>query len=460
MRARTLLEPIVAYLHGVRYDDLPSAVAARAVDVIVDTVGCAIGGILTEPGAVLARVLRGLAGQGCATGLGVRSGMDLVSAVLLNAYLADILDYEDTVPGLGHPSAVIVPAALAVGETVGATGRDVVVAVVVGYEVGVRVGRAVLPSPERRQQVPVQYSWNAFGAVAAASKLLGLSAEATLDAFGYAGAASPLPTWTTRWGRPAHWLKGNMGEQARAGILGAILAQEGFRGPRRILDSDLGFWRMIGSDRYDPTELTRGLGVCYEVANTHFKPYPACRWLHTTVAAVRSIVQREGLGAEDIEEIIVRSFRDSTDWFDEPEPATLVDAQFSIPYAVAVAFLDVPVGPAWYRPETLYDPQLLALARRVRVEGSEEADVGFRRGLYPSEVTIRTRKGLTFATKEDIAVGSPARPLTTADLKLKFANLTEVVLGSTLASKAWQTGRKLPSLGDVQQFTTKLIPSA
>ncbi|HEY8370331.1 MAG TPA: MmgE/PrpD family protein [Thermodesulfobacteriota bacterium] len=455
MPAAPNLAPLVAYLHGLRAEELPPPVVGRAVEIILDTVGCALGGTRTDLGATQARVLGRLAGSGPATGLGVRRGLDPVSAAFLNATLADALDYEDTL--LGHPSATIVPAALAVGEVVGASGRDVIAAVVAGYEVGVRIARATRPSAERAREIAAGYAWKAFGAVAAAAKLLGLTAEQTMDAFGYAGAASPVPVWITKWRRPLHWLKNNFGEQARAGVLGAFMAREGFRGPRLILDSDLGFWRMIGSDRFDPAELTRGLGTHYEIAETHIKPYPACRFLHTLIEVVRALRERERLRPEDVEAVTVRSFREMTDWFDDPEPETLVDAEFSAPYAVGVALLDLPVGPEWYLPQTMRDRRLLALARTVRLEGSAEADAGFARGLYPVEVTIRTRDGRRLVGAESVPLGSPARPVAAAEVERKFATLAGPVLGAGPAREVWAIGQRLPSLGDIREWTVRLV---
>ncbi len=459
MATNGFLEPVLDYLHGISYDDLPEAVSERALDVVMDTVGCALGGALTDVAAVQVRALTRIAGTGRATALGVGHGLDAVSAVLINAMLSDVLDYEDTIIGLGHPSTAIVPTALAIGETVGASGREILAAVVGGYEVGVRIARAVLPTWQRLQEVPIWQAWNAFGAVAVACKLLGLKAEAGLDAFGYAGAISPLPTWYTRWGRPLHWLKGNYAEQARAGALGAIMAREGVFGPRRLFDSDVGFWRMVGSDRYDPRELTRELGARYETLGIHFKPYPICHFLHPTVEITRSLVKNERLTPDDVEEVVVRSFHYMTEWFDDPAPKTLVDAEFSIPYAVALALLDVPIGPSWYSAETLRNPRMLELASRVRVKGSEEADAGFERGLYPTEVTIRTRRGTTFRAFEERPLGGPGRLLATSDLETKFMNLAVPVLGADLAEHAWRTGRTLPALENVREWTMMLVPA-
>lgn len=459
MPTATRLDPLVTYLHRLKYEELPSAVVERAVDVVIDTAGCILGGSRTEAGAVQARVLVRLAGAGRATAFGVGRAMDPVTATMLNATCADILDYEDTtVPVVAHPSAAIVPAALAIGEELGASGRDVVAAVVAGYEVGLRIGRAVLPSPGRAREVPVSGAWTAFGAAAAAAKLLRLTPDATLDAFGYAGSSTPLPTWYTRYGRPCHWLKGNLASQARAGVLGALLAREGCRGPRGLFDADLGFWRMVGSDRYDPAQLTAGLGARYETLSIHFKAYPICHYLHPTVELVRRLTTTEQIAPEDVEVIVVRAFRSITNWFDDPAPANYVDAQFSIPFAAAVACLDVPIGPTWYRTETLRDPRLLELAHRVRVEGSDEAEAEFERGRYPTAVTIRTHDGRTVTAAEQVPLGAPERPLSRGDLEGKFVSLAEPLLGAAAAARAWRTGQGLPSLADVRQWTAALAP--
>jgi 2-methylcitrate dehydratase PrpD len=445
----------VDYLHALRYADLPPAVRHRTVDVIFDTLGCMLGGAQTDLGKAYARVTARVAGAGDSTAFGIARKVDAVSAAFVNAAHADALDYEDTL--LGHPSAAIVPSALAVGEMLGACGEDVVTAIAGAYDVAVRIGVAITPTPERARDVAVRFAWFGFAAAAAAAKLLRLSVAQIRDAFGYAGASSPLPVWITKWPRPLHWIKNNLAEQARAGVLGALAARDGLGGPRDILESDLGFWRMVGSDRFDPAALHDGLGSRHMILETHFKPYPACRWLHTIIEATQRLYGEHRIGPPEIAEIRVGAPDETASWFVDPVPATLVDAEFSIPYVVAVTLHGIPPGPRWYAEETLRDPSILALAEKVSVHRASVVDHGAGSGgRLPCDVRIVLRDGRELAIEHADPLGSPERPLSDQALREKFIALATTVLGAARAAKAWDERSRFSELPDVRSWTAGL----
>ncbi|MGH7756674.1 MAG: MmgE/PrpD family protein, partial [Vulcanimicrobiaceae bacterium] len=385
----------------------------------------------------------------------LRRRVDAASAAFCNAALSDALDYQDTL--FGHPSATIVPATLAVGELVGATGREIVAAIACAYDISVRIGMAIEPSPERGREVAVHFAWLVFGAAAAAAKLLRLSPAQSLDAFGYAGASSSLPIWITKWQRPLHWMKNNMQDQARAGVMGAFAARAGVRGPRTILDSDLGFWKMVGSDRYDSTRLHDRLGSRYLILETHFKPFPACRWTHTIIEAAQRLRDEHALASTDIEDVLVAISEETTEWFFDPHPRTLVDAEFSLPYVVAAALCGITPGPQWYRPETLRDPALLQVAGRVRVVPLSSIDANTAlRGKLPCEITIRLKGGREVHAAHAGPLGSPERPLNRAALQEKFIRQAEPALGLQGAGEIWDIGRALPKVSNIRDWTALL----
>lgn len=441
----------VDYLHDLRYDGLPQEVRERAIDVLLDTLGCMLGGAATDLGAAYIRVTRRVAGQGPSTAFGIERKVDAVSAAFLNAAHADALDYEDTL--LGHPSSTIVPAALAAGEMAGSSGAEVIAAIVAAYDVSVRIAASITPSPERARDVAVRFAWLGFGAAAAAAKLLRLTAAQTLDAFGYAGASSPLPVWITKWPRPLHWIKNNLSEQARAGVLGVLAAQDGLGGPRQILDSDLGFWRMVGSDRFNPDALHDGLGSRYAILETHFKPYPACRWLHTIIEATQRLRDEHRLNPVDIEAIRVGAPDETANWFIDPVPATQVDAEFSIPYVVAVTLHSIAPGPQWYAAHTLRDPSVLALAKKVSVHQTSVVDHGAGSGgRLPCDVSITLRDGREVQTTHADPLGSPERPLSEGALRHKFMSLATDALGDERAANIWDRRASIAKLQTIREW--------
>ena len=445
----------IDYLRDLRYSDLPQAVRDRTIDVLFDTLGCILGGAETDLGKAYARITARIAGDGQSTAFGIARKVDPVSAAFVNAAHADALDYEDTL--LGHPSATIVPAALAIGEMLGASGEEVVTAIAGAYDVAVRIGAAITPTPERARDIAVRFAWFGFAAAAPAAKLLKLSDEQTQDAFGYAGASSPLPVWITKWPRPLHWIKNNLAEQARAGVLGALAARDGLGGPRDILENELGFWRMVGSDRFDLNALHDGLGSRYTILETHFKPYPACRWLHTIIEATLRLRDEHNVNPEDIAAIRVGAPDETANWFIDPAPATQVDAEFSIPYVVAVALHGVRPGPQWYAEDTLRNPSILALAEKVSVHQASIVDHGAGSGgSLPCEVRLVLRDGKELGMEHAEPLGSPERPLSEAVLREKFVALVTAPLGAAKAAQLWDERSQFAAVSNLRDWTALL----
>jgi 2-methylcitrate dehydratase PrpD len=433
----------VDYLHELRYGDLSEEVRARAIDVLLDTIGCMLGGAATELGEAYVRVTDRIAGQGDSTALGINRKVDAVSAAFVNAAHADALDYEDTL--LGHPSSTIIPAALAIGEMVDATGEDLIAAIVAAYDVSVRIGASITPTPARARDIAVRFAWFGLAAATVGAKLMKLTPEQTLDALGYAGASSPLPVWITKWPRPLHWLKNNLAEQARAGVLGVLAAREGLGGPRTIIDDDLGFWRMVGSDRVNRDALTDRLGEHHSIVDTHFKPYPACRWLHTIIEATERLRDQHQIKPEDVKSIHVGAPDETADWFIDPNPASQIDAEFSIPYVVAVTLHRVKPGPEWYGPKAFGDPKIRELASTVSVRETSSVDHGAGSGgSLPCDVAITLKDGRELKIAHGEPWGSPERPLSTEFLREKFMAMAIPALGDPRANEVWDTLRCHP----------------
>lgn len=433
----------VDYLHDVRYADLSEEVRARASLVLLDTIGCMLGGAATDLGKAYIRLTDRIAGQGSSTALGIARKVDAVSAAFVNAAHADALDYEDTL--LGHPSSTIIPAALAIGEQVDASGEDLIAAIVAAYDVSVRIGASITPTPARARDIAVRFAWFGLAAAAVGAKLMKLTPDQTLDALGYAGASSPLPVWITKWPRPLHWVKNNLAEQARAGVLGVFAASEGFGGPRTIIDSDLGFWRMVGSDRVNRDALTDGLGTHHSILDTHFKPYPACRWLHTIIEATERLRDQHDIKPGEVTSIRVGAPDETADWFIDPSPASQVDAEFSIPYVVSVTLHRVKPGPGWYAPDVLNDPKIRALARTVSVRQTSSVDHGAGSGgSLPCDVAITLRDGREVQIAHGEPLGSPQRPLSAEFLRDKFMAMAIPALGTDRANQVWDLRRALP----------------
>jgi 2-methylcitrate dehydratase PrpD len=422
---------LAAFAATLRLPDVPSDARAQALRCVLETLGCALGGArspLTQ--ATLASALRQAEG-GCATviGLGRRAAPD--RAAFLNAVSANALDFDGGIVRQGHYGPTAVSAALAVGELVGASGPQLLEAVIAGYEVVSRVGRATRASEERRRLVSGYGPHQGFAAVAAAGRLLGLDPDRMTTAFGLYAAFAPLPS-AKQWNwdsRPLSWTKDMVAWPCMAGINAALLAESGFVGPRAIFEGDRGFFRMAGSDRYAPEVLTEGLGRDFEVRRLYFKPYPCCRWSHAAVDAVSEIVGRRGWHDRDVRRIQVGVAREVLEDLRDFAPSTLVDAEFSLPYAAALALLRIPPGPGWHDPALRASPTVEAAMRKVGMYVDPGMDRAFvEEGLVGAVVQVEATGGETDGGRVDVARGGPERPMTDAELEAKFRLLAADVL--------------------------------
>lgn len=407
-----------------RVSSIPGEVLEMAGQCIGDSVACAIAGSTTEPGKIVTAILNDMGGREESTLL----PHDMVPAVIAtcgNGYLANVLDLDDTLNG--HPGACVIPAALAVGERIGAAGPEVLHATILGYEVATRVGDAILPTPERWDQVSGSATFLALGSAVAAAKLLGLSADGVASAIGLAVANAPVPyirKFGTLEANGLSWAKNNYGWAAAGGVQAALLASKGFQGSPTALDGPRGFWVMAGSDRCDFDHMLRGLGDSYQILRTSFKPYPCCRYLHGALDAFSTAMSARPEDAS-ISEIQVEGFAHIGRHYMNPRPLTMIDAQYSLPYALAMTALGFVPGPRWFDSDALNDSRVASLASRVRFTASASFE-GER--AYGARVTIVTRVG---RERAEVAFpkGHPANPLTQEALNHKFHSLAEPVLG-------------------------------
>jgi 2-methylcitrate dehydratase PrpD len=451
---------LVEHIVNANFNDFSDKVIEKAKLLIIDAIGCAIGGKSTEIANIIVDMIRSFGGIPESTIIGFGTKTVCTLASFANSILVNVLDYDDT-GAAGHPGSTIIPAALAVAERVNATGKDFLTAVILGYEVCEKIGAAIQPTWKRYVKVHGK-SHQTFGAVTAAGKLLGLDKNAMLNAFGLAGAFSPVPH-CCKFGLEEHlvaWIKDNVAWMSQAGVFAALLAQKGFIGNHSILDEKNGFWVMAGSDRCDFKKMVNLEE--YAILRVSIKPYPCCRWIHTTLEAINTICHKHQLRPQEIKEITVRSIFALADKFVNYEPKTAIDAQFSIPYTVALTIYDVPHF-YWYSENTLHNPEILAMAKKVKVEKDPHAQSEYvrRRRIYyadfiPSTVEVLTTTGSKFESHIEFAKGSPQRPLTYDEVKEKFINLTSPLIVSKKQKEILETIEKLETLDSIRELTKLL----
>ncbi len=331
---------------------------------------------------------------------------------MVNANAVSILDIDDgNRQAMGHPGGAIVPAVLAVAQDIGSPRADVLSAIVVGYEVAVRVGAS--------EQRPSYHSANytCFGVAAATAYLRELPVEQTAHALGIVGYYGPRLSNLTLSQEMSSNVKESLPWSVVPGIIAADLAAAGFTGNRDVLDI---------AERFDTAKLLGELGESFAIERTYFKKYSCCRWIHSAIEAALDLQLEHGFKAGDIELIEVETFTQADRLNNQCNPPTLTGAQFSVPYCLALALTSGEAALMPLREEALGQSEAVALADKVHLSTSERMDAVFP-DQVPAIVTIHTGTQ-QFTRRVDDPWGEARRPPSDAELVDKLRNLARYSL--------------------------------
>jgi 2-methylcitrate dehydratase PrpD len=417
---------------------IPPHVLLRAKDCVIDTVAVVTQGASLPWSQIVIRYAQSVGAGGAARVLGVEGpSLHAAAAALANGTLAHAFEADNlTRPSAGvHPGGTLLPPALAVAQEIGASGRDLLRAVVAGFEVMVRIGRATKHSNEHRG-FHAPGTTGPFGAAVAAGVLLGLDTERMINAMGIAGSMAGGLMEFARSGTGAMVKRLHLGRAAEAGVVAARLAADGFTGPVSVLEGKAGFLNVFCEDT-DPAALTRDLGTDWLTMALCLKRFPVHMTAQTGVQAVLELKAEHGFSAADVASITVAGTERMATINNIPRPADVMMAQYSIPFCVALAMVRDPRDPASFDDGALTDPAITSLLARTSVIVADPPpDVA-----GASIVTIQLRDG-RFVTKEvrDFN-GTPARPLDRAELHDKFTILTRAHHGdaaTALFERLWR----------------------
>lgn len=432
---------------------LPQATVERTMDLVVDHLGVALHGLDLPWSRIIAEFGTEEGGRPDATVYG-RGRLPARTAALINATMAHGIELDDTHDqSCSHPGAVVIPAALAVAEMTGASGRDLIAAIVAGYEAQTRAGAALTGDLMSRGFHPTALS-GVFGAATAAGRLLGLTSAQMQSAWGLGVSMAsgvmqftqdPLGTMVKRLhaGIPAH-----------NGVLAAMLAARGFQGPRGALDGRAGFVHVF-SPRPEDWRLTQDLGTEFAVDRISIKFYACCRMFHALVDAIRSSREEAGWGADDVEEMTASGPRIMSEGHMEYRPRSVMSAQYSLPYAVTAALMLDPRDPRSFNADTMARADVLAVADRVAAKVSPELEAYFP-AKYPGGFSARLRDGRTIEKTLLDSFGTPERPVDRAGITSKFRALTDGIVPAGRADAILGEVFALVTARDVRPLTALL----
>jgi 2-methylcitrate dehydratase PrpD len=402
-----------------RTDGFAAADLEAARLLVLDWLGSALAGLGTDTGRIFLDYAR-LQPAGRVSLLGLTEGRSVEVAALVNGALSHIVEMDDVErASVTHPGAVVVPAALAVAERVGASGRDFLAAVVAGYEVMVRIGAAL--GPEHYYHFHNTSTAGVFGAAAAAGWLLDLDHDRLVWALGNAGTqAAGLWQFNEEGAltKPLH-----PGRAAANGVLAATLSRLGLTGARQILEGERGFFAGL-APRGTPLRVIEHLGEPGEALRVHaisIKPHASCRHTHAPIDAALALRAQIG-SSDDIAAVRVDTYQAALTLCDRPDPRSAADAKFSLQYCVAMALLRGRVGLAEFAADALADPAARALLARVTV-GVDAAREAAYPATWSAGVSVQLRDGRRLDAAQDRPKGDPENPLSPQELEAKFRQL-------------------------------------
>ena len=438
---RGITRELAAFVAGLRAGDVPAGTRAVLGKALVDALGCGLYGLATPWGRIMAGFAREQQGPAEAAlwGGGVR--VSALNSVLAGGTAIHSFDFDDHSRAKIHPGALVVPVALALAERQGTRGEVVLAAMAAGYETMNRVSQAANPGRARMRGWHLTGTTGTLAAAAAASVILGLDADTTASALGLAGTQS-AGTW-------AFTADGGMskrmhpGRSAQAGLMAALLAQRGFAGPRYILEAEDGGLLFGMSDAPRPAMLTEALGRRWHTDETCFKPHACCGSNHACIDAALELAREHGLRPGDIARIVagVAGVVETQTGF-EYRADSVLNAQMSLRYNIAVALCDGQAYLEQFTPQRIVEPEVVALARRVEIEIDPQIDRAYPE-IYGGKVTLVTRDGRTLSRQVDYSRGMPENPMSHEEIERKYLSLAAAAVGAEHAGRVLQAANAL-----------------
>jgi 2-methylcitrate dehydratase PrpD len=428
---------LAEFAAGLRVDDIPAPVLRRTEDLFLDWLGSVLAGKGARPVESIATFARAMGpADGPSELLISRTRSSPLFAAMVNAAASHVAEQDDVHNGsVFHPAAVVFPPVLAVAQALGASGRDLLVASVAGYEVGIRVGEFL-----GRSHYKIFHTTATAGTLAAAAavgRLLGLDAAQMLHAFGSAGTQSAGLWEFLRDAADSKQL--HTAKAAADGLMAAYLARDGFTGAQRILEGPQGLAAGMSTDA-DPAKLTDRLGQRWALAETSFKFHASCRHTHPAADALQQVMRTQGLKAEDIERVTAHVHQGAIDVLGPVvDPQTVHQSKFSMGTVLGLVAVFDRAGlsefDAHYR-----DSRVVAVRGKVHMRLDVEVD-----GAYPQrwigKVDVLTTDGRTLHGRVDEPKGDPGNTLSRDEIEAKAQQLAAYGRGASEAEMQALIGR-------------------
>jgi 2-methylcitrate dehydratase PrpD len=450
----TMATELAKRITQMRYDDLPGEAVHWAKVSLIDTVACALAGAHEDCATIVARVLGAGRGGGPSLIWGTHARTTPLDAAAINGTAVHALDYDDCNNTLGgHPSVPVLSALIPLAESLGASGKDVLLAFISGFETQARIAMGVNLHHYRKGWHPTA-TLGIFGAAAGSARLLGLDAQQTATALAIAvslssGVKANFGTMT----KPLH-----AGHCARNGLYAALLAREGFTANHGAFEHHHGFLEVFnGAGHYDASKILEHWADPLDILapGVGLKQYPCCASTHSAIDAAILLRKQHGLTPERIAKVESVTHAAALAHTDRPRPASALDAKFSVQYCVARALMHGKVVFEHFDEQAICDPDVSKLLERVEARPhSYEPKSMFEH--YQGMVKVTTTDGQTYSARVDQPLRGPQNLAPPDQSEPKFRDCAARVLRADAIPAVLEMLRRFESLADIREFTDQL----
>lgn len=451
----TRTENIAKFVKNLKYEDLPDEVVLAAKNMIMDTLSVAVGTTHVSPqdADAIWKTVEEYGGKEVATAIVTGKKMPAGFAGMANATLAHGLDFDDThKAALCHTGASAVPASMAMTEEINGTGKDLILAAVICFEISVRVGMCVMPS---------HYNfWHStgthptFGTAAMAAKLFGLDEDGIIRALGLAGSrVGGLLTYLDTGDASGSM---NPGQAVFNGLLSAIAAKNGTTAPPTMLEHPRGYSYAYCREEPKLEKLDEGLGENWEILNNLPKFYPSLLASHCPIETTLRLVHNNDIKPENIKKITELTYNTVRTHFSNYNPESTMAAQFSVPYCIAVSAATGKMELESVTMPVIKSQAVQDMLKKVEIVSTPEVNALYPEK-FPAIVTIETMDGKTYTDEQYYPKGDPMHPATQQERDDKFRMLMKSTFSDEHAEKALDICKNLENVTDIHEFAQLFV---
>jgi 2-methylcitrate dehydratase PrpD len=453
-----ITQDLAKYCSELEYRQLPDEVVDRTKYFFLDFIGVACRGSRADSSKSMYRFVREM-GKGNGVIIGTKDKAPHIYSALANGTAGHAIEMDDVNNESSlHPGVVIFPSALATSEMAGASGKGFIEAVVLGYEVMIRLGKAIGPENSYQRGFHPTGTCGTFGASVTASKIFGFKEGKIISAMGIAGsqAAGSMEylsqgAWTKRF---------HAGWAAHSGMIAVLLARKGFKGPTSIIEGRDGFLHAY-SNGADASKVLEGIGSGFEILRTSVKPHACCRYMQPPIDGILKIVKENNLKPDQVEKVRVGILKAGAHLIAEPaekkySPQSVVDAQFSMPFGGAVAILRRRAGLEEFQSSVIRSEEVKRMMKRVEYRVDPDLDRTFPKQ-WCATTEVSTKDGKRYFTKIEYCKGDPENPLSWEELIEKFNDLSNRFWTKEQRIKVVEQVRNLEKIRDLQGWSSLLL---